>query len=340
MTNFIHDKSLKTDNTFGILAFAKHYVEVQNDLDIIQLTNSTLFQKNKHLILGMGADILFTSDFDGLIIKSSINDIVVEKGDKDYVYVKVGSGIIWNNFVHHALEKSWYGIENLIDIPGTCGGTVVQNIGAYGMEVKNVVNKVRAYRLIPPKSFIELSNEECKFSYRNSIFKEKDFMNNYLITEITYKLPKEFTPTVKYKDVEQTLSDRNISSPTAKDIAGIISELRKNKLPDYTKIGNAGSFFKNPVVLYEDFKDTIDNYYLKIFPVDDRHCKLSAAQLIELAGFKGKREGDAGVYDKHALILCNYGDATGEEIYKLALLIIEKVKMMFGITLSPEVIVW
>ena len=340
MSLLTHNKNLKENNTFGIEVNASHFAEVENDIEIIQLTNSYYYNKCKHLIIGMGANILFTSDFDGLVIKSNIKHIEIEKEDQHFVHVKVGSGVVWNDFVHYALERNWYGIENLIDIPGLCGGAIVQNIGAYGVEISSVVERVRAYRMEPPRSYIELSKDECKFSYRHSIFKEPDYSNRYFITEVTFKLPKDFIPNIEYKGVKQALAECRIGNPTAKGVAHAISYLRQNKLPDYHKIGSAGSFFKNPIVVYEDYKDIIGKYNLTTYPVNEEVCKLSAAQLIELAGFKGRRNGDAGVYSKHSLILCNYGNATGENLFQLALQIVEQVNYMFGIKLTPEVIVW
>lgn len=338
MTDIEVRKNLKDYNTFGVAVEAKYFVEVENETKLNELVSDAVFLSNNHLVIGNGSNILFTNDFNGLVIKSTIEGIEVECEDDDSVYLKVGSGVEWNQVIEYALQNGYYGIENLIDIPGDCGGAVVQNIGAYGVEIGNYVCKVRAFRLSSPYDFIELSNKECRFGYRQSVFKSDSFTNNYLITYVILRLSKHFVPNFQYSGVEQAVGDKE--SVTARDVAEAISNIRKDKLPDVKEIGSAGSFFKNPVVEYLKYKDIIEKYNLKVYPVTAVECKLSAAQMIEIAGYKGKRDGDVGVYDKHSLIVCNYGNATGEEIYQFALQIVEKVNYMFNLTLNSEVIIW
>lgn len=338
MTDIEVRKNLKNNNTFGVAVEAKYFAEIENESELNDLISDSVFVSNNHLVIGNGSNILFTNDFNGLIIKSALQGITVEREDVNNVYIKVGSGVEWNKVIEYALANGYYGIENLIDIPGNCGGAVVQNIGAYGAEIGDYVDRVRAFRLSSPYDFIELSNKECKFGYRQSVFKSSSYTNNYLITYVILRLSKNFVPNFQYSGVEQAIADKE--SVTAREMAETISKIRKDKLPDVNEIGSAGSFFKNPVVEYMKYKDIIEKYNLKVYPVTATECKLSAAQMIEIAGYKGQRQGNVGVYDKHSLIICNYGNATGEEIYQFALQIVEKVNYMFNLTLNSEVIIW
>lgn len=327
---------LKTRTTFGVDVKAKYFAEACSADEMRELLKMQL--SPRIFILGGGADILFTHDFEGVVISSHIMGINVIGETAGEVTIRVGSGVVWTDFVTWALEHNYYGIENLIKIPGLCGGAVVQNIGAYGVEVRECVKSVKALELSQDFKDKVFTNEECRFGYRSSIFKTaSDNNNRYFITEVTFTLHKTFVPRLKYADLAKFFTDPSVV--TAQDVAEAVTQLRSSKLPDYKIIGNAGSFFKNPVVSRDAVAEVVERYSLKTYPEDDDKVKLSAAQLIEKAGFKGYRVGDAGVSDRHSLILCNYGSASGRDILNIAHDVINGVRDMFGVVLNMEVVV-
>ena len=343
MLQIAFDKTLREENTFKVDVASKYHVEVASADDVVELCHNPLFLNSNHLIVGSAANILFTHNFDGMIIKSKIEDVTVMSETDDFVEVKVGSGVNWNGFVEYTLQHRWYGVENLIGIPGLCGGCVVQNIGAYGMEIADSVVAVEAVDLIDSRhDKVTFLKESCEFEYRNSVFKNTDNLNRYFITHIVFKLGKTYTAKTNYVSLKAALSEAGNMYPSVNDVVDMIKTIRAERLPDLNHIGCAGSFFKNPIVEYEKHRDTIERHNLIYHPVKASAtlCKLSAGQLIDLSGLKGFRLGQAGIYNRNALIMCNYGGATGEEIYRLSLYVVEKVKAKFGIGLVPEVVIW
>lgn len=328
------DLSLKEHNTFGVDVKAKYFVKVNDINDIHETLRSDEFKDLPLLILGGGSNILFTDDYPGIIIYPDICHIKLLKEDGKYVFVKAGAGISWNEFVEHAVIKGWGGIENLVLIPGNVGATPIQNIGAYGVEVSDVVKSVEAVDLRTGdiKTF---SNVDCRFGYRDSIFKN-EFFHRYLITDVTYRLTKKHDLVTHYGEIEDELGnfdDRNIFT-----VKNAIVNIRRRKLPDPKDIGNAGSYYKNPVISSKKAEEMkLEFPEIKIFNISEKEKKVAAGWLIEKCGWKGKRVGNAGVYKNHALILVNHGNATGKEIFDLSVRIEESVLKKFGIKLEKEV---
>jgi UDP-N-acetylmuramate dehydrogenase len=290
------------------------------------------------LILGNGSNILFVNDFKGLVIVNRIKGLQVVSETEDEIFIEAGAGENWRDFVTYCVGHGWGGVENLADIPGTTGASAVQNIGAYDMEAENSIINVTAYSLQTGEKHI-FTKQDCHFGYRSSIFKNAEY-KHLIITHVTYQLHKRPLPPASYKAIQTALSEKNIKTPTIEDIYHIVTELRKSKLPDETILHNAGSFFKNPVVPTEQARNIQQNYPdMPLFPLSDEYAKLAAGWLIEQCGLKGYRKGDAGIHDKQALVLVNYGSATGMEILEVAQLAMQLVREKFGISLEPEVII-
>lgn len=328
-----HDISLRKFNTFGVDVRTKAFCEVESKEDLRELISSGIL-KEKYFILGGGANILFTKDFDGLIIKSAIKDIAVENE-----IVEAGSGVVWHDFLQFLLKNSLYGGENLAKIPGTVGAAPVQNIGAYGAEQKDIFESLDAIDL-QTGEMRTFRSEECKFAYRYSIFKTPEFAGRYFITHVRYRLSREPVINSNYKDLQNRMQTDGVQNPTPEYIFSAISSIRDAKLPDPAEFGNAGSFFKNPVISPEHFAELVRIYSeLPSYPAPNGMIKVPAAKLIELAGLKGARLGDAGISPKHALIVQNFGSATGKDLFEFSEHVIERVAEMFGITLEREVIV-
>lgn len=328
--------NLKKHNTFGIDVNARMYYSITLPEHLYDIYQEGLFEQDKFLILGGGSNVLFTKDYDGLVISNQINGISIYTGAEDYVLVNAGAGVNWDLFVKTAIRNKYYGLENLGLIPGNVGSAPVQNIGAYGVEQKDCFHSLLGFDL-ETGEFRELSAEECKFGYRNSIFKN-ELKNKFIITNVKYKLKREFIPNLSYSEIRTEINKFMIRLPDARYIYDTICRFRNKKLPDPKKLGNAGSFFKNPVIENDHYLELKEKYNSIVsFPVENEKVKLSAARLIELCGFKGKRIGDAGVYEKHALILVNYGNASGQEIYDLSEEIRLSVLDKFGLNLEREV---
>jgi UDP-N-acetylmuramate dehydrogenase len=327
--------NLKTYNTFGISASCKFFTEVKNNEEVQEIITSSYFKNNSNLILGGGSNILFTKDFDGLVIKNSLKGIEVVLEEKDYVLVKVSAGEVWHSFVLWCIENSYAGIENLSLIPGLVGASPMQNIGAYGAEIKDVCESVEAVELSTGQSFV-FSNSDCEFGYRESVFKRK-LKDRFLITAVTFKLNKTPRFNINYGDIKNTLSEMNVYELSLKAVSDAVIRIRSAKLPDPKKIGNAGSFFKNPVVKKELVDDLLLRYPLMPNYPQENGVKVPAGWLIEQCGWKGKVVGNTGSHKSQALVLVNYGNATGNEIYNLALEIKQSVKEKFGIDIEPEV---
>ena len=325
--------SLKPYNTFGIDVNAHSFIEVTNQSQLkTVLENNTL----PLLILGGGSNILLTKDFDGLVIKNNIKGIEVVEEDDNSVTLRVGAGENWHQFVLDCIKNDFCGIENLSLIPGNVGASPMQNIGAYGVEVKDVIIKVEAVSL-KDFSLRDFDNKECAFGYRSSIFKtsEKD---NYFISAVIFKLTKQPSLNTSYGAIDGELEARGIDNPTIKDVSDAVIAIRQSKLPDPAQIGNSGSFFKNPVVSEEIRNSVLEkNNDAPNYPQPNGTFIMAAGWLIEQCGWKGKKLGNYGVHDKQALVLVNHGGAKGGEIYQLSEDIITSVQQKFNITLEREV---
>ena len=334
----LENYSLKEHNTFGIDAKCNYYVSIRNEDEIVELVNSDIFKNNKIFILGGGSNILFADDFKGLVIDVNIRGIKIIDSEDDFVIIEAGAGEYWDDFVTLCLNNKFYGLENLTLIPGKVGAAPVQNIGAYGVEQKDYFHSLSGYNLETNK-FDSLDYEECKFSYRDSVFKY-ELKNKFIITQVRYKLNKKEKLNLSYKELSNEITKFNIEKPGAKLVYDTVRRLRTSKLPDYRLFGNAGSFFKNPIITIDKFKSLKEKFpEIKSFNIADDKVKVPAGWLIEQCGWKGKREGNCGVSDKHALILVNYGNATGNDILELSMKINNSVKDKFDIELEKEVLI-
>lgn len=341
MITFQQNIHLASYTTFWVQAKAKLFVEITSEADFLELLDSPERKNNTHIFLGTGANILFTQDVDGLVVKIWITGKRIIENNNKQVIIEAWAWENWNDFVERTIDQGRAGIENMIAIPSSVWAAAFGNIGAYGMEAKDRIVSVTGIN-IATKETITLSNIECQFWYRESIFKNH-FKDNFLITNVRFHL-NIYTPdyilNTNYKDIQQYLTD-SWAQVTPKTLAEAIKEIRASKLPDWKVLWTAGSYFKNPIISRERFDLLKSNFvHLVSFdiPNDPAYVKLSAGQLIELAGLKWYKKGNVGVYDKHALILVNYGWATWSEIIDLAGEIQDRVQEMFSVSLSPEVI--
>ncbi|MBL7871849.1 MAG: UDP-N-acetylmuramate dehydrogenase [Cyclobacteriaceae bacterium] len=329
--------NLKLYNTFGIEAHARYFCKISAEEQLEELLSSEVYKNEHHLILGGGSNILFTKDVEGLIIKVDLTGIKKQQETDDTIdlYVKAGEG--WHNLVLYCVQHNLGGIENLSLIPGTVGAAPIQNIGAYGVEIKEVIKKVEAIDLSTGarRSF---TNAECMFGYRESIFKH-DLKEKYFISSVTLTVTtKNHLLNTSYGAIHDTLKAMHVIEPSIKTISDAVIHIRKTKLPDPATVGNAGSFFKNPTITlshYEYLKKT--NPSIPGYPSVNQLVKVPAGWLIEQCGWKGKRMDNVGVHAQQALVLVNYGTGKGNEILQLAKNIISSVKEKFDITLTPEV---
>ncbi len=329
--------SLKPYNTFGIEVSAKYFCSLQSVEQFQQLVQTDLFKNEKRLFLGGGSNVLFTKDFEGLVIHNAIQGIQRNDETDETVLLRVSSGVQWHSLVLHCVENNWGGVENLSLIPGTVGAAPIQNIGAYGIEVSEVIEKVEAFEL-KSGAVKSIGKEQCRFAYRESIFK-REWKEKYFISSVTLRLSKKnHRIHTNYGAISDTLARMNVAHPTIQSLSDAVIKIRREKLPDYATLGNAGSFFKNPEISEQHFQElkvkfpSIPNY-----PAANQHVKVPAGWLIEQCGWKGKRINHAGVHATQALVLVNFGDARGEEIFSLAMQIMQSVKENFSITLTPEV---
>jgi len=325
--------SLKPLNTFGIDVKAARFVSVTSVYELQQLLKTG---KNIFLISG-GSNMLLTDDIDRLVVHLNIKGISIDRENENEVFITVNAGEDWHGFVLWTISQDYGGIQNLSLIPGNVGTCPIQNIGAYGVEVKDVITKVEAID-IETQKLISFSNEECNFEYRDSIFKNEK-KNTCVITSVSFKLSKQHhILNASYGAIHSELESRNIITPTIKDISDAVISIRKSKLPDPKEIGNSGSFFKNPVIATTQFLELQKEYpNIPSYKVSEEETKVPAGWLIEQSGFKGKRFGNCGVHNKQALVLVNYGEATGKEILQLAKDIQNTVKENFNIFLDIEV---
>lgn len=328
--------SLKSYNTFGIDATARYLVEVENEEDIQTLLQLPNAHTSPMLVLGGGSNLLLTQDFNGLAVKINLKGIQVVKEDQEHVWVRAGAGESWHGFVMHCVEKGWAGLENLSLIPGTVGAAPMQNIGAYGVEIKDTFDRLEAVQLSTGEKHI-FTNADCRFGYRDSVFKN-EVKGKYIISSVQFKLSKQPTFQVSYGDIQTTLAQMGVKELSIRAVSEAVIKIRRSKLPDPAEIGNAGSFFKNPEIpasQYEALKiqyPTIPGYV-----INNTTVKVPAGWLIEQNGWKGKRFGSIGVHTRQALVLVNYGGGKGADIQQLAYKIQNSVEEQFGIRLHTEV---
>jgi UDP-N-acetylmuramate dehydrogenase len=327
--------SLKPYNTFGIPVNAKYFAEIVSERDLVQLLNSGLVREQKLLVLGGGSNILFTEDFNGLVIKVSIPGIKSIE-DENNVIVTSGAGVVWNDLVHYCVRRGFGGIENLSLIPGTVGASPIQNIGAYGVELKDVFESCVAYEIATGSAKV-FTYKDCQFGYRDSIFKN-ELKNQYIITSVSLRLNKIPNVNIQYGAIKDELANRNISLPTISDVSAVVSDIRVSKLPDPSTIGNAGSFFKNPIIDQAQFDPLLKRFpEIVHYPVPNGKVKLAAGWLIEQCGFKGIISGETGTWRNQALVLVNHGHATGQEVYSFSEQIVVAVDAKFHVKLEREV---
>ncbi|MBC7720434.1 MAG: UDP-N-acetylmuramate dehydrogenase [Pedobacter sp.] len=335
--------SLKKYNTFGMDVAAQYFATFSNVNELEEILNySQLPTSNSQLVLGGGSNILFTKPFAGLVLKNELKGIELIKEDAEFYYVKAAAGEVWQNLVLYCIENNYAGLENLSLIPGNVGASPMQNIGAYGVEIKDVFEELEAYH-IKDKTIVTFKLNDCQFGYRESIFK-RQYKSEFIILNVTYKLHKQPVYNTKYGAINTELEQMGVTDLSIKNISQAIINIRSSKLPDPKIIGNAGSFFKNPQV--SKFRlHVLKDQYEKIpaYKVDDMNFKIAAGWLIEQCGpstsvsWKGFRKGDAGCNPLQALVLVNYGNATGKEILDLSTDIIQSVAAKFGIVLEREV---
>jgi UDP-N-acetylmuramate dehydrogenase len=323
-------------NTFGFNVKANLFVEVFTIDELRQVLVSTEFSSIPKLILGGGSNILFTKDFDGLVIKISIGGMAVVKDINDSVLVEAGAGVEWHQLVLYSIDNGLNGLENLSLIPGTAGAAPIQNIGAYGLELKDVFHSLKAIDICTGE-VREFSKEDCQFGYRSSIFKH-ELKNKYVIVSVTLLLHKKSVVNITYGSIKSELEKQGITEATAKDISRVICGIRTSKLPDPLLFGNAGSFYKNPIIPIQKFLELEKQYPgISAYKADGDNMKVAAGWLIENAGWRGKKFGNAASYEKQALVLVNTGNASPDEILALSCLIKDSVNDKFGILLEEEV---
>jgi UDP-N-acetylmuramate dehydrogenase len=325
---------LKPYNTFGIDVLAKYFATFSNITELQELLN----YNKECLIIGGGSNMLFTNNINKLVLKNEILGIDIEAQTETYVIVKAGAGVNWHQLVLYCTNNNWGGLENLSLIPGCVGASPIQNIGAYGVELKDSFYELEAINIETGKIQV-FTNADCTFGYRESIFKQQQYKGKFVITAVSFKLQLNPTINTTYGAIEQELAAMQLShTPTIKDISNAVINIRKSKLPNPQVIGNAGSFFKNPEVTKSHFEalQKIDNKIVG-YPLTNGNVKLAAGWLIEQCGFKGYRQGDAGVHAKQALVLVNYGSATGQQIVALSNNIIDTVNKKFNVLLQQEV---
>jgi UDP-N-acetylmuramate dehydrogenase len=332
------DVSLHRLNTFGLPARAAWFAAIETPAQLAALIATPEWRYLQHFVLGGGSNLILTGDFDGLVLHVRIPGRERVAEDDDAWIVRAGAGENWHEFVCWTLDCGWSGLENLALIPGTVGAAPIQNIGAYGLEMAERFQQLEAVDLMTGET-VTFDRAACRFGYRDSAFK-REAAGRYLITSVTFRLPKRWRSLTGYADVARELETRKIANPTAQQLADAIIAIRTRKLPDPARIGNAGSFFKNPVVDAAAFARLAARYpELPHYVQPDGMVKLAAGWLIERRGWKGKVCGPVGVYEKQALVLVNRGGARGEDVLRLARAIQESVRAMFGVELEPEPVV-
>lgn len=328
--------SLKGLNSFQVAASTRYFAEVYNISQLKALVKEPVFHDEKRLILGGGSNILFKGDFEGLVVRVAIPGIERVKEDESHVWVKAGAGVIWHEFVMHCLNHNYSGLENLSLIPGSVGAAPIQNIGAYGVEQDQLFDRLEAVDIRTGELYV-FDRQDCGFAYRDSVFKQA-LRDTYVISSVTYKLNKQPELNLSYGAITQTLAEMEVQEPTIRQVSEAVCTIRRSKLPDPAELGNSGSFFKNPIVGLKTFQSLKLRYPdLPSYVLDSDEVKIPAGWLIEQSGWKGKTSGNVGTHKKQALVIVNYGGATGEEIYRFAMLVKQAVLDEFGVTLVPEV---
>ncbi|RPD42474.1 UDP-N-acetylmuramate dehydrogenase [Chitinophaga barathri] len=327
--------SLRQYNTFNLDATARYFAAFHSREALEEILADPQYKHTRKLILGGGSNILLTKDFDGLVLKNEIKGIHTVSEDEDHVYVKAGAGENWHQFVMHCIEKGYAGLENLSLIPGNVGASPMQNIGAYGVEIKDVFEELEALHL-QDHTLVSFNKEACAFGYRESVFKHQ-YKDQFVILQVIYRLNKKPVFNTSYGAIEQEL-ERLGKKPSIRSISEAVINIRSSKLPNPAEIGNAGSFFKNPEVTKEKYEELKLAFPAVVaYPLPGDRYKLAAGWLIEQSGWKGYRNGDAGVHARQALVLVNYGHAKGEDIVELSWQVVESVKEKFGVVLEREV---
>lgn len=334
---FERDFDLERLNTFGIAAHAKRFVAI-DDVALLRAILLAEKESSPHLILGGGSNILLTQDFPGLVMRMQIMGKRIVSHDGHATLVEAGAGENWHEFVRWTLDQGLAGLENLSLIPGTVGAAPIQNIGAYGVEMKDTFHSLTAIDVSDGALKI-FNRDDCEFAYRDSVFKSK-FKDRYAITHVTFRLPTVAKLHLDYGEVRAELERMNISAPGPRDVSDAVCNIRRRKLPDPAVIGNAGSFFKNPIVS-QDQLDHIQRNHTTVpnYPASQGNVKLAAGWLIEHCGWKGKSLGNAGVHEQHALVLVNRGGASGAELLALACAIQNSVREKFSVELEPEPVI-
>lgn len=329
-----HNISLRRYNTFAVEASCHQFIEITEESQLAALHEDGYFQ-SPFLVLGSGSNVLFTQNYKGLIVHMASKGIQ-HFIEGNYIFVTAKAGEVWNDFVWYCINHGFAGVENMALIPGTVGASPVQNIGAYGMELMDVFYSCQAFDT-QTGTFTTFSKDDCQFTYRDSIFKTQH-KGRYIITSVTYKLALHNKVNTSYGAINEELNNRGIGSPSIKDIAEVVSHIRVEKLPDPSTIGNAGSFFKNPIIPRSHFHTLKEQHPTIVsFPVDNERVKLAAGWLIEACGWKGKIEGQVAVWKNQALVITNLGEASGLEIYTISSKIMNDVYKKFGIELEREV---
>lgn len=331
----IRNYSLLKHNTFGIDARCRRFLDMSTVEEACETVRLLTDDDSPLLILGGGSNLLLTGDYDGTVLHSSIKGMEATCSDNG-VLLRCGSGETWDDVVSHCVDNGWYGAENLSIIPGDVGASAVQNIGAYGVEIKDIIYKVEAVDILTGE-ICEIYRDDCGYAYRHSRFKD-EWRNRYFITHVTYRLGNKFIPRLDYGNIRAELGRKGIVEPTAMQLRQIIIEIRNAKLPDPAVEGNAGSFFMNPVVSVEKYRELSEQYpEMPHYTVDDGHEKIPAGWMIDRCGWKGRSLGPAGVHGRQALVIVNRGGASGDDIVKLYRAIQHDVKEQFGIEIIPEV---
>lgn len=322
-------------NSFGIAARASYAVRIDDPSEIPQAVDMAVHFGKPWLVLGGGSNVLFTRDYDGTVLLVAIPGIAVVDESDDEVFVEAGAGVVWHDLVLWTVERGYGGLENLSLIPGTVGAAPIQNIGAYGVEIKDVFHQLKGFHV--DKGFLLFDKPACGFGYRQSVFKG-ELRGKVLVSSVTFRLSKKPVLNTRYGAIQEELEKLEKDSYTISDVSAVVCRIRQSKLPNPSTIGNAGSFFKNPEVEEEVYDRLVQRFPdIPAYPGSNGGKKLSAAWLIEQCGLKGYRAGNTGTYSRHALVLVNHGGATGPEIWSFARELMGQVFEKFGIALEPEV---
>lgn len=328
--------SLKEFNTFGIDVTAKHFGVINTEKDLLSVPELLRNTPLPHLVLGGGSNVLFTKNFDGIVLLNRLQKIEVLKQDDINIWVRCHGGEVWHSFVMHCIENNWGGIENLSLIPGSVGAAPIQNIGAYGVELKDSFQECTAMH-IETGEMETFDHARCEFGYRDSIFK-REAKGKYIIAHVDFKLNKNPKINTSYGAIERELEKMEVKNPGVKEVSQAVINIRQSKLPDPKIIGNAGSFFKNPIIEKVKYHKLLEKFpQMPHYPIDEKYVKVPAGWLIDQAGWKGKNMGSYGVHDKQALVLINKGGTSGKDIYQLSEMILKDIESKYEIVLEREV---